>query len=129
MLVRVLTKTLRPLDCKWVYFKMVLFARCSKMEATTTTEAEGYIRTLVEVLSRQMAFATKNRYNYGLNTDHLGSIGSRGAGWVLWREIARYRFSSARLVYHLPESDALARKDTLWPCASLALTFTTLGRH
>ncbi|GFV07436.1 hypothetical protein TNCV_1737911 [Trichonephila clavipes] len=37
------------------------------MEATTTTEAEGYIKTLVEVLSQRMAFATKNRYNYGLN--------------------------------------------------------------
>ncbi|GFW87494.1 hypothetical protein TNCV_1301391 [Trichonephila clavipes] len=34
---------------------------------TTTTEAEGYIKTVVEVLSRRMAFATKNRYNYGLN--------------------------------------------------------------
>ncbi|GFW45579.1 hypothetical protein TNCV_3245171 [Trichonephila clavipes] len=38
------------------------------MEATTTTQAEGYIKTLVEVLSRRMAFATKNRYNYGLNS-------------------------------------------------------------
>ncbi|GFW18352.1 CUB domain-containing protein [Trichonephila clavipes] len=65
----VLTKTLRPLDCKLVYYEMVLFARCSKMEATTTTEAEGYIKTLVEVLSRRMAFASKNRYNYGLNKD------------------------------------------------------------
>ncbi|GFU75624.1 hypothetical protein TNCV_2863381 [Trichonephila clavipes] len=37
------------------------------MEATTTTEAEGYIKTLAEVLSRRMAFVTKNRYNYGLN--------------------------------------------------------------
>ncbi|GFX93591.1 hypothetical protein TNCV_1587681 [Trichonephila clavipes] len=49
MLVRVLTKTLRVLDCKLVYFEMVLFARCSKMEATTT-EAEVYIKTLAEVL-------------------------------------------------------------------------------
>ncbi|GFX95939.1 hypothetical protein TNCV_2085191 [Trichonephila clavipes] len=83
MLVRVLTKTLRPLDCKWVYFEMVLFARCSKMEATTTTEAEGYIKTLVEVLSRRMAFATKNRYNYGLNsilTSSSGSSSGNGGG-------------------------------------------------
>ncbi|GFW22786.1 hypothetical protein TNCV_2765981 [Trichonephila clavipes] len=44
------------------------------MEATTTTEAEGYIKTLVEVLSRRMAFATKNRYNYGLNRAHWRSL-------------------------------------------------------
>ncbi|GFU85645.1 hypothetical protein TNCV_1719361 [Trichonephila clavipes] len=74
MLVRVLTKTLRPLDCKLVYYERVLFTRCSKMEATTTTEAEGYIKTLVEVLSRQMAFATKNRYNYGLNKPYEHEI-------------------------------------------------------
>ncbi|GFW30837.1 hypothetical protein TNCV_4089571 [Trichonephila clavipes] len=67
MLVRVLTKTLRLLDSQLVYFETVLFARCSKMDAATTTEAEGYIKTLVGVLSQRLAFATKNRYNYGLN--------------------------------------------------------------
>ncbi|GFU26426.1 hypothetical protein TNCV_3510381 [Trichonephila clavipes] len=46
MLVRVLTKTLRPLDCKLVYYEMVLFGHCSKMEATTTTEAEDYIKNI-----------------------------------------------------------------------------------
>ncbi|GFW61064.1 histone-lysine N-methyltransferase SETMAR [Trichonephila clavipes] len=38
------------------------------MEVPTTTKAEGYIKTLAEVPSQWMAFATKNRYNYGLNT-------------------------------------------------------------
>ncbi|GFX26976.1 hypothetical protein TNCV_1841481 [Trichonephila clavipes] len=65
MLVRVLTKTLRPLDCKFGLLRDGAIR--TKMEATTTNEAEGYIKTLVEVLSRRMAFATKNRYNYGLN--------------------------------------------------------------
>ncbi|GFV28637.1 hypothetical protein TNCV_3985881 [Trichonephila clavipes] len=67
MLGRGLTKKLQLLDCKLVYLEMVLFACCSKMEATTTTEAEGYIKTLAEVFSRRVAFATKDRYNYGLN--------------------------------------------------------------
>ncbi|GFV13993.1 hypothetical protein TNCV_524701 [Trichonephila clavipes] len=83
MLVRVLTKTLRPLDCKLVYYEMVLFARCSKMEAATTTEAEGYIKTLVEVLSRRMAFATKNRYNYGLNRYYSVSSTNPHGGNIL----------------------------------------------
>ncbi|GFY68927.1 hypothetical protein TNIN_497401 [Trichonephila inaurata madagascariensis] len=46
---------------------------------------------------------------------------------VLWREMARYRFSNSRLVSHVSESDALARKDALWPCVSLALSFVAPG--
>ncbi|GFS47572.1 hypothetical protein TNCV_4220081 [Trichonephila clavipes] len=47
--------------------------------------------------------------------DHVDSIGSSGVGWMLCREMARYRVSSPRRMLHLSESDALARKDTLWP--------------
>ncbi|GFS84903.1 hypothetical protein TNCV_528491 [Trichonephila clavipes] len=61
--------------------------------------------------------------------DHLDSIGSSGVGWMLWREMARYRVSSAQRVSHLSESDALARKDTVWPCVSLAMSVATPGRE
>ncbi|GFW07574.1 hypothetical protein TNCV_3917071 [Trichonephila clavipes] len=39
--------------------------------------------------------------------------------------MARYRFSSARRVSHLSEFDALARKDTVWSCVSLAMSVAT----
>ncbi|GFY63918.1 hypothetical protein TNIN_156031 [Trichonephila inaurata madagascariensis] len=41
--------------------------------------------------------------------------------------MAGYRFSSARLMSHLSESDALARKDALGPCVLLALSFAKPG--
>ncbi|GFU02135.1 hypothetical protein TNCV_533431 [Trichonephila clavipes] len=41
--------------------------------------------------------------------------------------MARYRVSSARRVSHLSEFDALARKDTVWPCVSLAMSVATPG--
>ncbi|GFV34518.1 uncharacterized protein TNCV_1448241 [Trichonephila clavipes] len=47
----------------------------------------------------------------------------------LTREMARYRVSSARRVLHLFKSDALARKDTLWPWVSLAMSVATPGRE
>ncbi|GFV20771.1 uncharacterized protein TNCV_2815201 [Trichonephila clavipes] len=59
--------------------------------------------------------------------DHLDSIGSSGFGWMLCREMARYRVSSVRRVLHLSESDALARKYTLRPCISLAMSAATPG--
>ncbi|GFT36627.1 uncharacterized protein TNCV_3979261 [Trichonephila clavipes] len=61
--------------------------------------------------------------------DHVDAIGSSGVGWMFCREMARYRVSSPRRMLHL--SDALARKDTLWPWVSLAMFVATLGhkRH
>ncbi|GFU15857.1 hypothetical protein TNCV_2367981 [Trichonephila clavipes] len=56
-------------------------------------------------------------------------LAQNGVGWRLCREMARYRVSSARRVLHLSESDALARKDTLWPCVSLAMSAATPGRE
>ncbi|GFX10901.1 hypothetical protein TNCV_3196621 [Trichonephila clavipes] len=46
---------------------------------------------------------------------------------MLWREMARYRVSSALRVSHLPESTALAKKGTVWPCVSLAMSVATPG--
>ncbi|GFX80647.1 hypothetical protein TNCV_499141 [Trichonephila clavipes] len=46
-----------------------------------------------------------------------------------YREMARYRVSSARRVSRLSESDALARKDTVWPCVSLAMSVATPERE
>ncbi|GFX53930.1 hypothetical protein TNCV_1154611 [Trichonephila clavipes] len=43
--------------------------------------------------------------------------------------MARYRVSSTRHMLHLSESDALARKDTLWPWVSPAMFVATLGRE
>ncbi|GFW87270.1 hypothetical protein TNCV_4313931 [Trichonephila clavipes] len=40
---------------------------------------------------------------------------------MLWREMVRYHVSSARRVSHLSQSDALVRKDTVWPCVSLEI--------
>ncbi|GFS86586.1 hypothetical protein TNCV_903401 [Trichonephila clavipes] len=61
--------------------------------------------------------------------DHLDTIGSSGVGWMLWREMARYRVSSIRRVSYPSESDALVRKDTVWPCVSLAMSFATPGHE
>ncbi|GFW70180.1 hypothetical protein TNCV_4467391 [Trichonephila clavipes] len=61
------------------------------------------------------------------NTDL--QLAQGGVGWVIWREMALYRFSSARLMSHISEFDALARKDTLWPCISHAISFETSGRE
>ncbi|GFU71725.1 hypothetical protein TNCV_2911431 [Trichonephila clavipes] len=41
--------------------------------------------------------------------------------------MARLRLPSARLVFDLPQHDALAGKDVMWPCISLALPPRTLG--
>ncbi|GFT65447.1 hypothetical protein TNCV_1902211 [Trichonephila clavipes] len=46
---------------------------------------------------------------------------------MLWREMVRYRVSSARRVSHQSESDALVRKDTVWPCISLEMSVATPG--
>ncbi|GFS52525.1 hypothetical protein TNCV_4851721 [Trichonephila clavipes] len=43
--------------------------------------------------------------------------------------MARCCFSNARLVCHLSESDALARKDAVWSCISHTLPATTPGRE
>ncbi|GFW67767.1 hypothetical protein TNCV_3870981 [Trichonephila clavipes] len=66
---------------------------------------------------------------HGPQNLHVDSIGSSGVGWMLCREKARYRVSSPRRGLHLSESDALARKDTLWPWVSLAMFFATTGRE
>ncbi|GFS80742.1 hypothetical protein TNCV_86611 [Trichonephila clavipes] len=59
--------------------------------------------------------------------DHLDSMGSSGVGWVFWAEMAQLRLPSARLVFDLPQHDALAGKDAVWPCISLALPPPTPG--
>ncbi|GFV47662.1 hypothetical protein TNCV_1708581 [Trichonephila clavipes] len=41
---------------------------------------------------------------------------------MLWREMVRYRVSSAQRVSPMSDSDALAGKDTVWPCVSLAIS-------
>ncbi|GFW97541.1 hypothetical protein TNCV_880381 [Trichonephila clavipes] len=46
---------------------------------------------------------------------------------MLCREMAQYRVSSSRRVLHLSEFNALARKDTLEPCVSLAMPVATPG--
>ncbi|GFW36779.1 hypothetical protein TNCV_4348201 [Trichonephila clavipes] len=61
--------------------------------------------------------------------DHLDSIGASSVGWVFWAEMARLRLPSARLVFDLPQHDALARKDSMRSCISLALPPPTLGRE
>ncbi|GFX28094.1 hypothetical protein TNCV_424211 [Trichonephila clavipes] len=52
-----------------------------------------------------------------LGNDRVRKTSPRGLywlkRWMLCREMARYRVSSPRRMLHL--SDALARKDTLWP--------------
>ncbi|GFX02354.1 hypothetical protein TNCV_2285221 [Trichonephila clavipes] len=48
---------------------------------------------------------------------------------MLWREMALYHVSSARRVSHLSESDALARKDTVWLCVLLVMSVATPGRE
>ncbi|GFX88603.1 hypothetical protein TNCV_2660141 [Trichonephila clavipes] len=53
--------------------------------------------------------------------DHQDSFGSSSVGWVFWSEMARLRLPSARLVFDLPQHDALAGKDAVWPRISLAL--------
>ncbi|GFT68706.1 hypothetical protein TNCV_684041 [Trichonephila clavipes] len=50
-----------------------------------------------------------------------------GVGRVFWAEMARLRLPSARLVFDLPQHDALAGKDAMRPCISLALPPPTLG--
>ncbi|GFX70248.1 hypothetical protein TNCV_4616851 [Trichonephila clavipes] len=42
--------------------------------------------------------------------------------------MARLRIPSARLVFDLPQHDALGGKDAVWPCISLALPPPTPGR-
>ncbi|GFW36322.1 hypothetical protein TNCV_3712431 [Trichonephila clavipes] len=59
--------------------------------------------------------------------NHLDSFGSSSVGWVFWAEMARLRLPSARLVFDLPQYDALAGKDAVWPCISLALPPPTPG--
>ncbi|GFV75647.1 hypothetical protein TNCV_2240961 [Trichonephila clavipes] len=59
--------------------------------------------------------------------DHLDSFGSSSVGWVFWAEMARLRLPNARLVFDLPQNDALAGKDAMWPCISLALPPPTPG--
>ncbi|GFV49957.1 hypothetical protein TNCV_1392381 [Trichonephila clavipes] len=59
--------------------------------------------------------------------DHLDSIGASSVGRVFWAEMARLRLPSARLVFDLPQHDALARNDAMRPCISLALPPPTLG--
>ncbi|GFX62305.1 hypothetical protein TNCV_1382291 [Trichonephila clavipes] len=59
--------------------------------------------------------------------DHLDSIGASSVGRVFWAEMARLRLPSARLVFDLPQHDALAGKDAMRPCISLALPPPTLG--
>ncbi|GFX33239.1 hypothetical protein TNCV_2354081 [Trichonephila clavipes] len=49
-------------------------------------------------------------------SDHLDSFGSSSVGWVFWAEMARLRLPSARLVFDLPQHDALAEKDAVWSC-------------
>ncbi|GFW62930.1 hypothetical protein TNCV_4452791 [Trichonephila clavipes] len=61
--------------------------------------------------------------------DHKDSIGSSGVGRVFWAEMARLRIPSARLVFDLPQHDALAGKDAVWPWISLALPPPTPGRE
>ncbi|GFW87445.1 hypothetical protein TNCV_1300901 [Trichonephila clavipes] len=61
--------------------------------------------------------------------DHVDSIGSSGVGRMLCREMARYCVSSSRRVLHLSESDALSRKDTLWPWVSLEMLVATPERE
>ncbi|GFT68212.1 hypothetical protein TNCV_373401 [Trichonephila clavipes] len=61
--------------------------------------------------------------------DHLNSIGSSGVGRVFWAEMARLRIPIARLVFDLPQHDALGGKDAMWPCISLALPPPTPGRE
>ncbi|GFW30198.1 hypothetical protein TNCV_3067501 [Trichonephila clavipes] len=60
-------------------------------------------------------------------SDHLDSIGSSSVGRVFWAEMARLRLPSARLVFDLPQHDALAGKDAMRPYISLALSPPTLG--
>ncbi|GFV38513.1 hypothetical protein TNCV_3491021 [Trichonephila clavipes] len=59
--------------------------------------------------------------------DHLDSIGASSVGRVFWAEMARLRLPSARLVFDLPQHDALARKDAMRPYLSLALSPPTPG--
>ncbi|GFX41507.1 hypothetical protein TNCV_3490451 [Trichonephila clavipes] len=59
--------------------------------------------------------------------DHLDSIGASSVGRVFWAEMARLCLPSARLVFDLPQHDALAGKDATRPCISLALPPPTLG--
>ncbi|GFV62642.1 hypothetical protein TNCV_2528671 [Trichonephila clavipes] len=61
--------------------------------------------------------------------DHLDSFGSSSVGRVFWAEMARLRLPSARLVFDLPQHDALAGKDAMRPCISLALPPPTPGRE
>ncbi|GFS91274.1 hypothetical protein TNCV_1306901 [Trichonephila clavipes] len=61
--------------------------------------------------------------------DHLDSFGSSSVGRVFWAEMAQLRLPSARLVFDLPQHDALAGKDAMRPCVSLALPLPTLGRE
>ncbi|GFY04951.1 hypothetical protein TNCV_2176071 [Trichonephila clavipes] len=49
-------------------------------------------------------------------SDHLDLFGSSSVGWVFWAEMARLRLPSARLVFDLPQHDALAGKDAVWSC-------------
>ncbi|GFS68919.1 hypothetical protein TNCV_4569661 [Trichonephila clavipes] len=59
----------------------------------------------------------------------LDSIGSNGVGWVLWAEMARYRFSSARCMSHQPHSYTQARKNTVWTCVSQKVPLQHLDIH
>ncbi|GFT90139.1 hypothetical protein TNCV_109021 [Trichonephila clavipes] len=59
--------------------------------------------------------------------DHLDSFGSSSVGRVFWAEMAHLRPPSTRLVFDLPQHDALARKDAMRPCIPLALLPPTLG--
>ncbi|GFV02055.1 hypothetical protein TNCV_2547661 [Trichonephila clavipes] len=61
--------------------------------------------------------------------DHLDSFGSSSVGRVFWAEMARLCLPSARLVFDLPQHDALAGKDAVRPCISLALPPPTPGRE
>ncbi|GFV82095.1 uncharacterized protein TNCV_2789931 [Trichonephila clavipes] len=60
-------------------------------------------------------------------SDHLDSIGASSVRRVFWAEMARLRLPSARLVFDLPQHDALAGKDAMRPYLSLALSPPTPG--
>ncbi|GFY31868.1 hypothetical protein TNCV_4201761 [Trichonephila clavipes] len=75
----------------------------------------------------RLAYKAWKRHGPCKKPDHLDSFGSSGVGWMLCREMARYCVSSARRVLHLSESDAPARKDTLWPWVSLAMSVVIPG--
>ncbi|GFT57449.1 hypothetical protein TNCV_4515461 [Trichonephila clavipes] len=59
--------------------------------------------------------------------DHLDSFHTSSVGRVFWAEMARFRLPSTRLVFYLPQHDALAVKDVMRPFISLALPPPTPG--